>query len=35
MNQPDAARDAWQQYLRAAPDAPDAALIQQAIGEIE
>jgi len=35
MNQPDAARDAWQQYLRAAPDAPDAALIQQAIGDIK
>ncbi len=33
MNQPDAARDAWQQYLVAAPDAPDAALIRQSIGE--
>jgi predicted Zn-dependent protease len=35
MNQPVAARDAWQQYLRLAPDAPDAALIQQATGEIK
>ena len=35
MNQPDAAREAWQQYLRAAPEAPDAALIRQAIGEIK
>jgi predicted Zn-dependent protease len=35
MNQSDAARDAWQRYLQVAPDAPDAALIQQSIGGIK
>lgn len=35
MNQPAAARDAWQQYLQAAPDAPDATLIQQYLGELK
>ena len=30
----DAARDAWQRYLERAPQAPDAALIQQSLMEI-
>lgn len=34
MNQPDLARDAWKRYLQAAPQAPDAALIQQTLEDL-